>query len=225
MLILAISDIHGAFERLKALEDKLRRADLVLVAGDFTDFGGAVEARRALAVLAAARGKIAAVPGNCDKQGARQAIEAEGISVDGRLAELGGALVAGSGGSPILTGLTPYERRDRDIANALLSCLAGSDGAGGKPLIVVTHAPPMGSGADLRKGAAVGSPALKEALASISPALWICGHIHESSCARLSGRSLVVNPGSVHDGRYALVRLERDPGGAWLASAELRGDA
>jgi Icc-related predicted phosphoesterase len=225
MLILAISDIHGAFDRLAAMSGPCREADLVLVAGDLTDFGGAAEAARAIEALKWAGGRIAAVPGNCDKQGARAAMEESGISADGRLLELGGALVAGSGGSPLRTGMTPYERRDRDIADALLACLEGAIEPDGKPLIVLTHAPPKDSGADERKGSRTGSLALKEALASIAPALWVCGHIHESPCARLSGRSLVVNPGPLHDGRYALIELERESGGAWRAAAELRRDA
>jgi uncharacterized protein len=224
MIILAISDIHGAFDRLATLPRRCREADLVLLAGDVTDFGGAVEARRALTALDWARGRIAAVPGNCDKQAARSALEEDGVSADGLLVEIGGALVAGSGGSPLRTGMTPYERRDRDIADSLRACLAGVDGASGKPLVVLTHAPPKGTGADERKGASQGSAALKEALESISPSLWICGHIHESPVARLVGRSLVVNPGPLHDGRYALIRLERD-GAAWRAQAELLEDA
>jgi len=222
MLILAISDIHGAAERLGGISEQCRSADLVLVAGDITDFGGAAEAERVVAALGEARGKVAVVPGNCDKHAARQVLEAAGLSADGRVVELGGALVAGSGGSPLLTGLTPYERRDRDIADTLRACVAGVGGSNGKPLVVLTHAPPRNSGADEQRGLRAGSKALREALDSIAPALWVCGHIHESPCARLSDRSLVVNPGPLHDGRYALIRLERDPGGAWLASAELR---
>jgi uncharacterized protein len=228
MIILAISDIHGAAERLAALPKRCREADLVLVAGDLTDFGGAAEAKPVLAALEWARGRIAAVPGNCDKQGARSAIAEDGISADGLLVEIGGALVAGSGGCPLRTGMTPYERRDRDIANSLLDCLDGIDGidgASGKPLIVLTHAPPKDSGADQRKGSSHGSPALKEALESLAPALWVCGHIHESPVARMVGRSLVVNPGPLHDGRYALIRLERDGAAAWKARAELLEDA
>lgn len=225
MLILAISDIHGAFDRLAALPRRCREADLVLAAGDLTEYGGAAEARRALEALGWARGRLATVPGNCDKQAARAALEDEGVSADGRLVELGGILVAGSGGSQLRTGLTPYERRDRDIADSLRACLALADGSGGMPVVALTHAPPKDSGADERRGSGHGSPALKEILASSAPALWICGHIHESPCARAWGGCLVVNPGAVDDGRYALIRLERAGDGAWKAEAELRQDA
>ncbi len=224
MLILAIADIHGRAERLAALEPLASEADLILIAGDLTDFGGAAEATRVISALGEAVSKTLIVPGNWDKKGARQLIEAEGLSVDGRLVERAGAWVAGSGGSPLRTGLMPYERKDADIAESLRSCLEGWSGDGGRPLIALTHVPPKDSGADLRRSSHVGSSALKDLSGSIDPALWVCGHIHESACARESGSCLVVNPGSLHDGRYALVRLELAPG-RWHACAELRSDA
>ncbi len=221
MLILAIADIHGRAERLAALAPQAAEADLILIAGDLTDFGGAAEATRVIAALGDAVQKTLAVPGNWDKKGARQAIEAGGLSADGRLVERGGALVAGSGGSPLRTGLMPYERKDSDIADSLESCLEGWTGDGGRPLIALTHVPPRGTGADIRRGCHVGSAALRELFGAILPTLWVCGHIHESPCARESGSCLVVNPGSLHDGRYALVALEGGQG-RWTARTELR---
>ena len=90
------------------------------------------------------------------------------------------------------------------------------------PLVVLSHQPPKDSGADERRGVSVGSPALRKVLDAAAPALWICGHIHESPCARRVGDCLVVNPGPAKEGRYAIIRLDRD-GGTWTASAELRG--
>jgi uncharacterized protein len=91
----------------------------------------------------------------------------------------------------------------------------------GKPLIVVTHAPPRGSGADLRKSVHVGSTAFADALERLRPTLWVCGHIHESPCASYSGATLVLNPGPAREGRYAIARLEKNSSGAWRAGAEL----
>jgi uncharacterized protein len=223
MLILAIADIHGSSGSFSALAGIASRVDLVLIAGDLTDFGGAREARAILAEIEAVNGRIAAVGGNCDRKGVRDLLIAEGRSADGRLVEAGGARVIGAGGSQLRSGMTPYERRDGELAEALVR--ASGDAAlregAGLPLIALTHAPPKDSGADARKGVGVGSPALREVLDRLAPVLWVCGHIHESPCAAYSGRTLVLNPGSLRDGRYALSRLDLGEDGAWRASAEL----
>jgi uncharacterized protein len=224
MRILAVADLHGSASALEALVAKSSDADLLLIAGDLTDFGGEAEARILLRLLAGFKGRMAAVGGNCDKRGARELLETEGLSVDGTLLKVGGALVIGSGGGTFRTGITPYERREGELAEALdrgyetAKTLVGS----GQPLIVLTHAPPKDSGADLRRSVHVGSTAFAEALDRLAPSLWVCGHIHESPSASYSGRTLVINPGPLHEGNYAEARLEVDGFGAWRAEAELR---
>jgi Icc-related predicted phosphoesterase len=224
MVILALSDIHGETEALAGVLPALREADLVLVAGDITDFGDAEELEMALQQLGDVRERLVAVPGNCDRKAARERLDVLGLSADGRLVERSGVLVAGVGGGIMRTGLTPYERRDEDLAASLRSslALAAARLRRGQPLVVLSHQPPKGSGADERRSMAVGSRALREILDVEGPPLWICGHIHESPCARRAGRCLVVNPGPAKEGRYALVRLDRS-NGSWIASAELRG--
>lgn len=224
MRIIVVADIHGSAQALARISALAGRADLMLIAGDLTDFGGASEARALLACLDGFAGKLVLVPGNCDKKGARELLAESGTCADGRLVEAGGARVVGAGGSPLRTGLTPYERHDYELSDALALALEELAEAGGDPalpLIVLTHCPPRGSGADRRKGADVGSQALSEALSRITPPLWVCGHIHESPCAAYSGRTLVLNPGSLHDGRYALAQLDRGSDGAWRAKADL----
>jgi uncharacterized protein len=220
MRILAISDPHGSEAMLAAIAAKAEEADLILLAGDLTDFGGELDARSLLAPLAHFFGKLVAVPGNCDKRGARDLFVELGISADGRLVEKPGALVIGSGGGNLHTRMTPYERRDDDLLEALLSGFAEARAKAdaGEPLIALTHAPPKGSGADLRRKASVGSRGLAEALARIKPILWVCGHIHESPCVADVGGTLVLNPGPLCEGNYAWARVEA---GAHRAEAEL----
>jgi uncharacterized protein len=224
MRILAISDVHGSAEMLARIAPEAAKADLVLIAGDLTDFGGASEARRLLSILESWAGKTVIVAGNCDKLGARSLFEEREISADGCFVESGGARVIGAGGSPLRTGMTPYERHDVELSDALelaLEELAESGSDPDLPLVVLTHTPPKASCADRRKGADVGSQALADALSRIAPPLWVCGHIHESPCTAHSGRTLVLNPGPLHDGRYAIARMEKGTGGAWRAEAEL----
>ncbi|HTX74282.1 MAG TPA: metallophosphoesterase [Rectinemataceae bacterium] len=225
MRVLAISDIHGEVDRLAALSALFGEADLILIAGDLTDFGGREELEGILDLLGPARaaGKLAVVPGNCDRRAAREFLEEEGISADGHLLDKGGALIAGSGGGLLHSGLTPYERRDEDLGASLAAVIASQPRTGdhGRPLIVLSHTPPHGTGADRRRGSSLGSRQLRKVLDSETPPLWVCGHIHESRSAALSGPTLVVNPGPLRDGCYALIELERKGQGTWAAKAEL----
>lgn len=224
MRILALSDIHGHAERLERILGSAGEVDLVLVAGDLTDFGGAAELDLVLAAMDGQAGKIVAVPGNCDKRAARERLEELGLSADGRLVERPGALVAGVGGSLLRTGFTPYERYDEELAEALQTALdeaalLHSDA----PVIVLSHQPPRGTGADERRGASTGSHELRAILELEEPLLWVCGHIHESPCAFRVGSCLVLNPGPAGEGAWAIVELEREGGGPWYAEAELFG--
>lgn len=226
MRIFIISDLHGSAESLKAVLPKAEGCDLILFAGDLTDFGGEAEARALLELFGPLKSKLLAVPGNCDKKGAREVIESEGLSVERKAIEKGGAVVIGSGGGPRWTGLTPYEKPDEELARALYK---GADSLGRSrggvpsdlPLVVLSHAPPKGSGADLSRGSSIGSASLAAALERLTPVLWVCGHIHESPCAAYIGRTLVINPGPLKEGRYAIAEIERGASGAWSAKAEL----
>jgi hypothetical protein len=220
MRIFVISDLHGSAEALKTVLPKAEGSDLILFAGDLTDFGGAAEARTLLELFGLLKGKLLAVPGNCDRKGAREVLESEGLSVEGKSVLMAGLAVIGSGGGPRWTGMTPYEKSDEELARVLYKGADG-DASSGLPLVVLSHAPPKGSGADDHKGASIGSASLATALERLTPVLWACGHIHESPCAAYIGRTLVINPGPLKEGRYAIAEIERDAAGAWRAKAEL----
>lgn len=226
MRIFVISDLHGSSKALKAVLPTAESCGLILFAGDLTDFGGEAEARALLELFGPLKSRLLAVPGNCDKKGARELLESEGLSVEGTSAAKTGLAVVGSGGSPHWTGLTPYEKPDDELARDLYKgAEALESGPGdtprGLPLGVLSHTPPKGSGADLSRGSSIGSASLAVALESLTPVLWVCGHIHESPCAAYVGRTLVINPGPLKEGRYAIAELDQDVSGAWRAKAEL----
>jgi Icc-related predicted phosphoesterase len=223
MRLMALSDIHGATARLSELGKRMKSMDLILIAGDLTDFGGAKELRGLLDLLGPLCVKMAAVPGNCDRRGARELLETEGISADGRLLQKGGALVAGSGGGMLHTGFTPYERRDEELGLSLEQALADRSAVekSNRPLIVLSHTPPRDSGADSRHGNPLGSWRYKDIMEKERPPLWVCGHIHESRSSALHGATLVVNPGPFSEGYFATLELQQGEEGKWRAQAEL----
>lgn len=211
MRILCIADIHGSVARLRQLRPLVDQADLLLVAGDLTEFGGREDLDSLMACLGPSPDKMAMVGGNCDRPGVRKGLEDYGVSVDGhargfKLGE-GVVTVVGSGGGMLRTGLTPYEKKDGDLAETLETGFRGMEGFAGKasPLIVLTHNPPWGSCTDIRHGGHTGSKAFRNLLDALSPLLWVSGHIHESRAAGFCASTLVVNPGPLKDGYYASV--------------------
>lgn len=220
--LLILSDIHGSIAPLLALDAALSSADLILVAGDLTEFGGREEAAEIIGILRESGVPVMAITGNCDRVGARDLLEAEGVSLEGRCREHGGLLVAGAGGGIRRTGVTPFERPDEELAAALLGGLGQADelaGGTSSPLAILTHTPPWGGATDLRHGSHVGSPAFGAILAERRPLLWISGHIHEAQAVARHGPSLLVNPGPLHDGYFATASLDV---AARTVSAELR---
>jgi Icc-related predicted phosphoesterase len=220
MRLLIVSDIHGDASALESLLERRPPVQAILIAGDLTDFGGSQAMADIIEVLKVPGLPIVAVPGNCDRPGARRALEESGLSIDGKKLELilDGIEYSlfGSGGGNFRTGLTPYERKEADF-EALFASFSKSS-----PSIVITHAPPFGTDADLRMGAHTGSKSLRGALDELCPPLWICGHIHEARSVSQCGASLLVNPGSLRDGFYALAELDRPKAnGRFRARAEL----
>jgi len=220
MRLLIISDIHGDASALDSLLKRRPSAQAILVAGDLTDFGGAQAMGDIVEILKRSGLPVVAVPGNCDRPGARRALEEAGFSIDGKRMDLtlDGARCSlfGSGGGNFRTGLTPYERKEADF-DALFASLSDES-----PTIVLTHAPPYETAADLRMGSHTGSKSLKAALEALRPPLWACGHIHEARSVSRNGESLIVNPGSLRDGFYAIVELKRrKENGPFGARAEL----
>jgi Icc-related predicted phosphoesterase len=83
-----------------------------------------------------------------------------------------------------------------------------ADIAGCAVRIFCPHAPPYGTACDrLLSGEHVGSPALRALVEREQPDFVLCGHIHESRAQDELGRTLVVNPGPIASGHYALVEI------------------
>jgi len=67
----------------------------------------------------------------------------------------------------------------------------------------------------------LGSQSFAALLYEYEPLLWICGHIHEGRSIQWEGRTLVINPGPVALGSYAILGIEQKPQGL-SAAAVLR---
>lgn len=225
--ILVVSDIHGHSKSLEAILAANAGADLVVVAGDLTNFGGAADARAMLAILDRARFPLppALVAGNCDPLAARRCFAASGRDLEGAMRELPFATLAGAGGGLRRAGITSFERTEAELNGALApQFFAAEKNKVRRPLIVVTHTPPYGTNADRRGESHVGSGDFAALMALHKPEAWICGHIHESRCVSLEDGTLVVNPGPCGSGCFAILEIdEKSPDrGVAAVRAELR---
>lgn len=130
--------------------------------------------RRVLASLREAAGcPVVFVPGNHDLPSPPS--DAPALNADGRVVEVDGLRVGGLGGSGPHRHGFPYEWSESDASRAL-------DRLGqGRVDILLCHAPPARTSLDrMHDGEHVGSSAVRRAIASLRPALFVCGHIHEA---------------------------------------------
>jgi Icc-related predicted phosphoesterase len=199
--ILFATDIHAGTGQLAHLPP----ASLLLLGGDLTHFGTPERAVQVVASCQARFAEVGAVSGNCDAPAADARLVAEGSGLHLAVRELCGLRICGIGGSNTTPAATPNEWADEDMG-ALLTAFAGSIGEGDRPLVVVTHAPPYGSGADrLPNGLEVGSRAVAAFVRTVQPALVLCGHIHEAMGVFDFAGIPVVNPGPLAQGYYAQI--------------------
>ncbi|HLG50805.1 MAG TPA: BON domain-containing protein [Chloroflexota bacterium] len=76
-----------------------------------------------------------------------------------------------------------------------------------RDLILLFHTPPRFGSLDRHDGALVGSPTIEEIIHTYDPHLVVCGHAANGQGATVVGRTLVVNPGPLCHGAYALIDL------------------
>ncbi len=205
MNILLVSDLHGEADRISRLRHEAEAADMLLIAGDITNFGGRAEAARVLETCSSLGLPLFLVHGNCDTAEAVRVIGAQegALHLASRL--FSGFRLAGIGGSLPGPVQTPSTLDEEDFEKELRELEIPRDET---PLIFVSHQPPHGTCADkVMKIRHIGSTALARWSEEAEPLVHICGHIHESACVGRMGRTVLVNPGSFRDGRYAVVRI------------------
>jgi hypothetical protein len=198
MRVLAIADIHGTtLEKADSIADEY---DLVLIGGDITQFGHYDEARDILSDFIRGR-TVCAVYGNCDYADVEDYLHDAGISVHGRLRDVGHCTVTGFSGAPKSPFDTPGEFEDEEIGSGILDVASGCT-------ILLTHAPPYKTTVDKAPVGHVGSRSLYDYIRDKQPAVHICGHIHEAIGTDHIGSTLIVNPGPYFKDRYAHIEID-----------------
>ena len=217
MLVLTMTDMHGDVSHLGAFADDLARADVVVIAGDITQFGLRDAAEEALGPVRERARRVLAVGGNCDHPEVEEYLRDEGLDLHGRHRTVAGVTFLGVGMSLPCPGTTPGETTEAGLGGCLDLAARGVEP--GARVIVVSHEPPINTAADLVEGCGhVGSRSVRRFLEETQPLACLTGHIHESRGVGHVGRTVVVNPGPQARGSYALVTVEGDE-----VTVELKG--
>jgi Icc-related predicted phosphoesterase len=199
MKMLVYSDIHssdGAVDLLRADTDKYS-PDILLLLGDITHFGPVSFAERFIRSIST---RSLAVPGNCDPPDVLELLEDSGISLHGKIENVGGYDFVGFGGSNLTPFDTITEFGEDDIFEAL-------DGVMEKGAVLVTHVPPRGHVDGTSGGLHAGSIAVARIVEKYRPRISLSGHIHEARGMVEDEGTLFLNPGAVRKGYRAIVSL------------------
>lgn len=229
MRFLVLSDIHGDKGYIEKLDEEFAAADAVLFIGDFAEFKHPETGLPVLNTLVKKHDTIFAVIGNCDEPAFLEELEKLDISVQGDIIFRDGLAFAGSGGALKFTGATPNERTDDELISDLeiVSSQLNEEGfpeTDWNNLILITHQPPFDTGMDkITAGIATGSKNIREFIEKHQPLVAVSGHIHESFATGKLGNTVLMNPGSLAEGRYGIITVERDNSGRWsVKEAELK---
>ncbi|MCL2704962.1 MAG: metallophosphoesterase family protein [Spirochaetaceae bacterium] len=211
MKIIVVSDIHDKYSLIKNIEKELTAADLIIISGDITHFGSDEDAKKIITEIEKYNKNIFAVSGNCDKGRVEEYLKDKNISLHREIKNIPAfnLNISGLGGSITTPIPTPNTYSEDECKKYLGSIEIAPD-------IFVSHQPPLNTIADkVPNGKHVGSFSIRDFIDKKQPALYLCGHIHESIGKEYYGKTLVVNPGPFKDGFYAVIT--RNDKGEFLA--------
>lgn len=193
MRLLLVADVHDAVRAVRAIGGNY---DAVIAAGDFTyrrRLEAAVEVLEALAEIA----PVYFVPGNTDPPQLAGYENPRVKPLHGRT-QLIGPYVAGGAGGSLPTPFDDLFRVTEEELDAVLRSLSPT------PHILVVHNPPRGYLDRVGRVRPVGSTAVRRYIEEKQPLLSVHGHIHEDRGLDILGDTIIVNPGPLKEGYYAV---------------------
>ena len=208
MKILLLTDVHGQTKYLYDVVTSIKESDLVVLAGDITNFRGIEEAREIIDFIQALNNKLFAISGNCDKPEVENLLAEKEVNLHRNIRNFGNMAFVGLGGSLITPSSTPNEYTEEEYENFLYEI---GNKIHRKPHILVAHNPPYRTQTDrvmyIRH---VGSKSVRNYIREYQPIACLSGHIHESHAIDSIGNTQVVNPGSMRSGRYAEIVIDEN---------------
>ena len=202
---MALVDIHGSVEKVKALRKKFegKGIDLVLCMGDLTNEGGLSMVKEIVENLSFGK-RLLIVPGNMDNQAVLDFLEKEKVLLHKKSVKLEGFNFVGLGGA--LPKNTWYKLNigELEVKKVLTPYLEQGN------VILLTHSPPYGVGIDqCDAGYGLGSRKLTELIEQFQPLIHLCGHAHESKGEARIKQTMSINIGPLMDGHALTLDLEK----------------
>ncbi len=206
MRILVLSDIHGDVGTLKRIVDRETEPyDLILVLGDITDVSVddyVDRAREVVEILDQQGTFVKAIPGNMDNENVLKLLIENRINLHKDMFTLKSFDFVGFGGGTTPFD-TPFEPSDEERGQVLKTLLQRTSAPN---RVIVSHHPPKNTLIDRTSdGEQVGSESLRNIVETENVQMVLSGHIHEAAGEDQLGDTVMVNPGAVQDGRYALL--------------------
>ena len=199
MYILHVSDIHCNLDALEeVIEEHRKDVDLIAITGDICCNS------RLEKILKRAGRRVLSVTGNMDDLHIARILRDNNWLLDGRVEYYSsGLVVAGIGG------LQPVQDLKRVIS--ILSSQPPRE-----KLLVLSHYPVHGFLDLTYSGVHAGLYELRDFIDEFKPLVFLHGHIHEARGVTRYGETLLVNPGPLAHGYYAVVEVEGDDAEAKL---------
>ena len=187
----------------------IKKIDLVLILGDITNFGPLDFVETFINKVTSYDVDVIAIQGNCDPDGIVNAIGDVTSCLHNNIIEYNEAVLFGYGGSNETPFDTPGEVTDDKISEDVHDLLSKYDMEDSKIKILVTHAPPYDTEADvIESGAHVGSHGILDAISKFKPDINLCGHVHEAkSLSKIGDTTDVANPGMLKDNGAVLIDI------------------
>lgn len=208
MQVLLLSDIHGDIDALQRILNRAQGYDLILVLGDLTDMSidDAVGRAREVVELLDEQGTfVKAIPGNMDDEDVLGMLIEHRVNLHKDLFTMEDTDFVGFGGGRSHVD-TPFEPDDAERGEVLRQLLERTRS---ERRAVVSHEPPRDTATDrLSSGEHVGSQALRDLVEDVAVDVVLSGHIHEAQGTDRIGETLVVNPGPVTEGQYAVMTID-----------------
>lgn len=188
MKVLAFTDLHGNKRAIESLLKKAKEADLLVCAGDISNWGQSTLST--LRELAKAEKPMILLPGNHEIQEELAELAQKFdyvIYLHKGCYQFGDHIFFGYGNS----GFSLEEKEFESIAKQFKKTLKKED-----RVVLITHGPPHGTELDYINGRHVGCKSITNFIKEVNPEVSISGHIHETfGVKQVFGKTLLINPG------------------------------
>lgn len=214
MQILAIADIHGAFNNLIKVLTNVA-SDLIVIAGDLSPYGDPKGYEPVFDILMKYGGgrDVVVVAGNMDSPSlVRYKPPKENIKIlHGEIVKIQNLLIIGFSGGLISPFFTYFELPDEELERLINLVKEKLNSLENNTLVIVSHTPPYNTKVDITfSGNHVGSKSLRKFIEELKPHAVICGHIHEARGYEFIGKTLILNPGPLFKRYYSVIELTKN---------------